>query len=275
MDKNLQNYLTTGEFAKLCNVNKRTLFHYNDMGLFYPAFTDENGYRYYSHGQFDVFLIISILKELNVPLKEIKTYLDERTPKKLLDLSKQKIEEINKEIDKLNYMKHLLEETIIITNEGISANGDEIKLEEQEEEYIACSSLLRDGNTKDYINWMLQYRNFMNSTHSKDISFIGTMLSRENLLKGNYSNYSYFFSKTKNKGIGSTLMLKPKGMYAIAYHRGNYKSTYKTYNKLLSFLEENHLTMGDFSYEEYLIDEVAARYEDEYITKITLEVSKK
>jgi DNA-binding transcriptional MerR regulator len=72
MIKNSSNYLTTGEFAKLCRVNKRTLFHYDDIGLFRPAVTDENGYRYYSYRQFEVFLIISMLKELNVPLKAIK-----------------------------------------------------------------------------------------------------------------------------------------------------------------------------------------------------------
>ena len=33
MRKDLQKYFTTGKFAKLCGVNKRTLFHYDDIGL--------------------------------------------------------------------------------------------------------------------------------------------------------------------------------------------------------------------------------------------------
>ncbi|MBI6874367.1 MerR family transcriptional regulator [Clostridium aciditolerans] len=109
MNKSLHNYFTTGEFAKLCGVNKRTLFHYHDIGLFCPAIIDENGYRYYSYRQFDVFLIISILKELNVPLKKVKTYLDERTAERLINLSKQKITEVDREIEKLLTIKHLLE----------------------------------------------------------------------------------------------------------------------------------------------------------------------
>lgn len=275
MNKNLQNYFTTGEFAKLCGVNKRTLFHYNDIGLFYPAFTDENGYRYYSHHQFDVFLIISILKELNVPLKEMKTYLDERTPEQLLDLSKQKIQEINKEIGKLSQMKHLLEETIIFTNKGIYANCDEFIIEEQEEEYMICSALLKEENSKDYIMWMWEYKNFMTSTQAKDISFIGTMINKENVINGNYNNYSYFFIKTRNKDIISTITVKPKGLYAVAYHHGSYETIYETYNKLLNFIEKNNLIIGEFSYEEYLIDEVAVKNENDYVTKITLKVLKK
>lgn len=36
MGKNPQ-YLTTGEFARLCGVSKHTLFHYDELGVFSPA----------------------------------------------------------------------------------------------------------------------------------------------------------------------------------------------------------------------------------------------
>lgn len=78
MGKNPQ-YLTTGEFARLCGVSKHTLFHYDELGVFSPAVKAENGYRYYSMAQIDVFFVISTLKELDIPLREIKAYLDRRS----------------------------------------------------------------------------------------------------------------------------------------------------------------------------------------------------
>ena len=60
--------------------NKRTLFHYDEIGLFSPALTDEKGYRYYSENQCDVFFTITCLKELGMPLKKIKDYIDNRSP---------------------------------------------------------------------------------------------------------------------------------------------------------------------------------------------------
>ena len=36
MGKNPQ-YLTTGEFARLCGVSKHTLFHYDELGVFSPC----------------------------------------------------------------------------------------------------------------------------------------------------------------------------------------------------------------------------------------------
>ncbi|SDF16718.1 DNA-binding transcriptional regulator, MerR family [Fontibacillus panacisegetis] len=275
MSKNPQTYFTTGEFAKLCGVNKRTLFHYDDIGLFQPAITNDKEYRYYSHHQFDVFNIISILKELKVPLKEIKLYLDERTPERILELSKQKIAEVAREIEKLNHIKHILEETIVFTNQRLRADLEKIIVEEQEEMSIILSTLLNEENMKeDYIKWMLAFRSFENRTQSKETSFVGAMISRENILNSNYSNQSYFFVKTSsNRQPNLSIAIKPKGLYAVAYHPGSYETIGRTYEKLIAFSEKNHLRMLEFAYEEYLIDEVAVKNETEYITRITVGVS--
>ena len=49
--KKSKGYFTTGEFAKLCNVKKQTLFHYDIIGILNPAITGYKGYRYYSEMQ--------------------------------------------------------------------------------------------------------------------------------------------------------------------------------------------------------------------------------
>lgn len=61
-----KNYFTTGEFAKICNVSKQTLFFYDNQGIFSPEFTGENGYRYYSYTQIEAFTVIVMLRDLGV-----------------------------------------------------------------------------------------------------------------------------------------------------------------------------------------------------------------
>ena len=271
---NLSTHFTTGEFAKLCGVNKRTLFHYDDIGLLRPAVTHENGYRYYSYHQLDVFYIIAVLKEMDVPLKEIKAFLEGRTPQRMLGLSRQKIAEIGRKIEKLYIIRHLLEETIVLTNKGLHADCKKIVLEEQEEETIIRSELLSEENVKDYVSGTLTFQNFENRTVSKDNSFVGSMVSRENILSGNYGDKYYLFVKTAKRKphSHSSITIKPKGLYAVAYHCGSYETIHEAYNRLLKYFEENNLQMGDFAYEEYLIDEVAAKSEDDYVTQITIKV---
>jgi Predicted transcriptional regulators len=271
MSENTKSYFTTGEFANICQVNKRTLFHYDDIGLFQPAITNEKGYRFYAFNQIDVFLIISMLKELDVPLKQIKEYLDERTPERLIDLSRQKITEIDSKIEKLGRIKHLLEETIVFTNKGLQVNPEEIILEEQNEEYLIRSDLLKEENLQDYIRWMSEFSNFSNRTLSKDTSFAGTMLSIENIVKGNYYSNSYFFVKTSDSNLSNEI--KPKGLYAVAYHSGNYDTIGNTYERLTDYCRKNKLSMGGFSYEESLLDNTALKNDTNYIMQLTIEVS--
>lgn len=79
--------LTTAQFAKLHEVNKRTLHYYDDIGLFCPLTKEENGYRYYDISQSIDFEYIRMLKELNMSIKEIEMYRKQPTPDNFLKIA--------------------------------------------------------------------------------------------------------------------------------------------------------------------------------------------
>ena len=99
-------YLTTGEFAKLCHTTKHTLFHYCDIGLFVPAYTDENGYRYYHALQYDLFMTISQMQATGMTLTEIKAYLEQRSPQRMVELYRQQEQQIARQIAQLKQIKN-------------------------------------------------------------------------------------------------------------------------------------------------------------------------
>ena len=76
-------YMTTGELARIMGITKETLFHYDEIGLFCPQVVKENRYRYYSVDQIELLDTILLLKELGIPLKEIRSLLEKRTPEKV------------------------------------------------------------------------------------------------------------------------------------------------------------------------------------------------
>ncbi|MBP2002276.1 DNA-binding transcriptional MerR regulator [Paenibacillus shirakamiensis] len=274
MDHRPQHYVSTGQFANICHVNKKTLFHYDAIGLFKPAFVDDKGYRYYSLNQLDLFTMISSLKELSVPLKEIKTYIDQRTPELILDLSRKKIHEVDLEMAKLSKIKHVFEETLLYTNRGLNAWKDGIRLEEHEEEYIIVSPAIQVSDSDNPIEWLDFFTNFEHLTLSMNTSFVGSMVSREHVLAGRYESKSHLFAKTKTDEDRqrATILVKPKGKYAVTFHHGGYDTIGATYEKLLVYITDNKLSMGEFSFEEYLIDEVGVQQEKDYVTQISLEV---
>ena len=88
-------YMTTGEFAKMVGVTKDTLFHYDDINLFSPEIVGENGYRYYSINQAETLDTILILKDLGMPLKEIREFIKNRSADRFIELFTEREKQID------------------------------------------------------------------------------------------------------------------------------------------------------------------------------------
>lgn len=271
MNKDIKNYFTTGTFAKLCGVKKQTLFHYDDIGLFSPALVKPNGYRYYSYRQLYTFSIISALKELNMPLKEIKAYLDERTPDRYNALIEKKITAIDEEMEKLNKIRQLLSTSLTLVQKAIDIDCTQIVLKEQEEEYILTSTSRDNTSNENFSEYMLNAIDFCKHNQLSDNEHIGTMISLDNIISGNYAYYSNLYVKISNSTL-PFVTVKPKGLYAIAYHVGFYTTIHETYERLLEYAKTHHLKLGEYLYEEYILDEVTCKDENAYITQIMVQV---
>lgn len=276
MDKKITKYFTTGEFAKLCGVNKKTLFHYDSIDLFKPEKIDNNGYRYYSHYQLEVFNIISELKEIGMSLKDIKNFIDNRSPETLIELFTKEKYEVEKEIQNLERIKKLLEIKIQSVKEGINHN-EEIFLEEQKEEYLILSDHINNYNDieveydlKTFIeHFKYCMKNQLNTGYS-----IGVMVSKENLKNKLFYEYSYYFTKTNKTEMCRSMVKKDEGIYVVGYLKGYYDKTPVLYEKMLNYIDKNNLKICGYSYEEGLIDETSIKNKNEYVIKISIKVEK-
>lgn len=67
---------TVKEVSKLTGVSVRTLHYYDSIGLLRPTQTTESGYRLYDDTALERLQSILLFRELQFPLKEIKTILD-------------------------------------------------------------------------------------------------------------------------------------------------------------------------------------------------------
>ncbi|WP_299038966.1 MerR family transcriptional regulator [uncultured Pseudokineococcus sp.] len=68
--------LTIGDFARLTHLSVRTLRRYHEAGLLEPARVgSSSGYRYYEPSQIPTAQVIARLRELDVPLAEVRQIL--------------------------------------------------------------------------------------------------------------------------------------------------------------------------------------------------------
>lgn len=67
---------TVHEVCELTGLTPRTLHHYDAIGLLRPAAVTEAGYRLYGDGELARLQTIMLFRELEFPLKDIKTILN-------------------------------------------------------------------------------------------------------------------------------------------------------------------------------------------------------
>ncbi|MGG4471253.1 MerR family transcriptional regulator [Paenibacillus alvei] len=72
-------HLTSGELAKLLNITKYVVRHYEEQQIIQPAFIDVNGYHMYGEAEVYAMSHILLLKQLGFSLKEIKNIVEKKT----------------------------------------------------------------------------------------------------------------------------------------------------------------------------------------------------
>ncbi|MCG7334440.1 MerR family transcriptional regulator [Sporosarcina sp. ACRSM] len=274
MSQKLHKYFTTGEFAKLCHVKKQTLFHYDEIGLLSPEIKTDNGYRYYSYHQFDVFSVIQLLKEVDMSLQEIKRFLEDKTPLELIELLKKQSQEIESKMRNLNRIQKTIQTKIDLTERALTIDYSQITLQERREEQLFLSRSILGCSDKEFLNLVSTFIEFADD-HQLNLGYpIGAMVSKEQVEQGDYENYSYLYIKTEEKFEEIPYHVKPKGLYVVAYHKGSEDLIDQTFEKMFDYIRRNQLKLTNYTYEEYILDEISVSSKDEYVTEIMMNVER-
>lgn len=271
-------YLTTGEFAKICNINKKTLFYYAEQGIFQPTMIGTNGYYYYSYDQLYVFYVIRSLRDVGLSIQEIKSYINNRTSEKFYKFLAQHQKNLQEEIRSKQRLSLLIKNKLKLIKDTSQITLDEINLQKLPASKLLLSESLHNIHDEMEIHHIVQ-RHINYCLHNNlNVGYqIGGMIAKEDILNAHTNNYSYCFTKTplavrKEAPACARPFVQPAGLYAVGYFRGNYPRYDDAYEKLMLFLEKNNLMIEDFSYEEPFLDELTTNDENNYITRISIKI---
>ncbi|HEY2174169.1 MAG TPA: MerR family transcriptional regulator [Mycobacteriales bacterium] len=68
--------LTVGDFSRMTHLSVKMLRHYHQVGLLVPAeINPQTGYRYYAHAQIPTAQVIRRLRDLEMPVADVKAVL--------------------------------------------------------------------------------------------------------------------------------------------------------------------------------------------------------
>lgn len=263
-------YFTTGEFAKICGIPKHVLFHYDEIGLFHPAIVKDNNYRYYSYYQYDTFCMISVLKNLGMPLKDIKIYIDKRNPQLFLELIEEKENDVTCEIHKLLNMQSYLHTMRISMKEALLTESNDIRIRYMPQEKLICSrnvDVSEKCSFKDFTHEYIHFNQMHNINQELQVS---SMMYIDDILNSNSEYFAALYTKGKQRKL-KHVFIRQEGYYLVAYHHGRYNQIHSTYTRIIEFAKKHKIPLGSYAFEEYIVGDIAQMNMDDYVTMILVE----
>ena len=273
MNNNAKPLFTTGEFAKLCNVRKDTLFYYDEIGLLKPEIIQDNGYRYYSANQLYLFDVISMLKECGTPLKEIRKYITERNPEAFLELLEENDKLLTREMSRLAHIHRQMSNTMALTRQALQLEYNKPYLRESPEEYFIAMPFSTDSdNYESNISaTVVRLLNYFHENMAGEEFPLGTIILKDNLCRDSFQK-DYYCRRISSPVPDPLLFIKPAGTYALINHKGSYETIAKSYQMLKAYIKESGRSITGNAYEHELLNYLATGQAENYVIEISIQV---
>lgn len=260
-----KSYMTISEFSRITGIKRENLRYYDQIGLLSPECRGENGYRYYTRRQLNTSYLIVSLRELGIGIEEIRKYVDKRTPEQMFSLFKAQKKHILKEMKKLQRMLEVMNLYMDMAEDAFEYEENSINIEYKKKEPIFLGPIL---STDDLDDSFISFYDFA-AENGIDLGYpLGTIIHKENIKSGEPLLISQCYFKVENDQNA----YKTEGKYVVIYGRCAYGESDELYQKLFKFIEENKLRICGHAYEEYPLNELSIKDEQQYCVKIEIMV---
>lgn len=274
MNKNL---FTIGEMVAACRTTKDTLYFYEKKGLIKPAFVDKNGYRYYDLKNFYRMDMISILREAGSSVKEILHFMENVNPKFYIQYMQQKQEYFQRKRLEYQLLEEQLQRSLEVTEQFFQMTDFSPKLESQEREYLILQKCSNYHNDRETIEAFSNIRSLCKTHNIPHDIHQSAMISKDRLLSRGDNRFEndYLYATAYAPISGNYVHIKPEGLYAVIIHKGAYTEISRTYDQLLTYINDHAFIINGNSYEKTIIGWFNSSKIDEYITKISIKIGDK
>lgn len=257
-------------FSKLSGVESSTLRYWDEMGVFSPLERNPvTNYRYYSAAQLHTLNCVTVLSELEVPLKTIAELKEERNPDSLLKVLEKQEKQMDLEMRNLHQRYSIIHARRELINKGMKANENSVFVMRREEKAITIWPENEYDDGDSFIEPLAAIVATA-AEHRLNLSFPvgGFFKNAESFFEAPGRPHHFFSIDPLGK---QTLK---KGDYLIGYSRGYYGRVNDLPERMKAYANENSLTFAGPVYIEYLIDELCTPNPDQYLAQCSISVVK-
>lgn len=245
MNQSSEYFLTTGEFAKMCNTTRDTLRHYQEIGLITPQKNEENGYYYYSLSQVTSFYFINLFRQLDTPLSSIKFCLETADESAYYHFCRGQLNslvqmrtEINRKIVALSNASMLMHQ-MKHTPEGIPHIFSFQEKTNYYRTHIESANSRHAADIADDIRRHIEVCNRRPEIYTFPIS---ATIDYEDFRNGNYQ-YKHLCSSTSAKPNGTDIFEMPTTRVVGCSCKDGSTDIRTIYKKLQDYIDENKIAV--------------------------------
>ena len=267
-----EHVMNVSEFSRLSGISRRNLIFYDEIGLFSPAVVGRNRYRYYTMRQLQSVGVIWSLREAGVPLKEVKTILETRTPARMLAVCAAEEKRIAEEMEKLERIMGMLRNIQSVTAEALRVRVREITVVEREEERLFVGPYIGKTDRYGFNDALTRFFDFC-AEYGMIYSYpLGAVIGRESLvMKGDFSLQRFCYPAGAEVP-DEMVAVKPRGRYVVGHGPGDHDAIGGLYRRLLRHIEKNDLRIAGDAYEVYVLNDITERDPARYLARLEIQV---
>ena len=263
-----QSLYTTGEFAHLMKVNKRTLHYYNDIGIFRPTYIDDNGYHYYSPLQAIDFDLLQTYRKVGMTLEEIREYTSHPSDERFYNVLRERKGVLDDQMRRLKAEKSLLDRKMSKLELAMKARHGFIEEVDLPRMGILLSENMEEHEWDELEPIAMDFATKLKDTLGAYDNF-GSRISLDNIRKKDLDHYNAFYAYADEESKPDAFL--EEGHYLRAYSIGSWDKLEEVYDSILEYAARKGYTPVGYSYEEGL-NEMSLEKNEDYVTMILIKV---
>ena len=263
----MSGHLTVGEFSRMTHLSVKTLRHYHEVGLLEPAQVNPStGYRYYSKDQIPQAQVIRRLRDLEMPVPEVKAVLaapDRSTRNAViaahLDRLETELGKIHAAIDSLRNILDTTESAVAIEHRTVRSMT-----------VLGVSEVVDRDDVFAWWQGALGELGAMVRAQGHDVTGPSGGLYASELFQHGRGQATVFIPiKEEARPIGRVIpLVVPKAELAVLTHRGSLEEIDISYGQLGSYVTTHEISIEGPLREYYLVDANDVADPDQWVTEI-------
>jgi DNA-binding transcriptional MerR regulator/effector-binding domain-containing protein len=259
--------LTVGEFSRMTHLSVKTLRHYHQVGLLEPVQVNpETGYRYYSAEQIPHAQVIRRLRDLEMPVPEVKAVL--AAP----DVSIRNAV-ISAHLDRLETELGKIHTAVDSLRSILEAPESAVVIEHRTTRPTAALGVAEMVDRVDVLAWwqgaLGELRGVVRAQGLEATGPSGGLYASELFQHGRGQATVFIPIDGEARSVGRVMpFVVPEAELAVLTHRGSLENIDISYGQLGSYVTTHEISIEGPLREYYIVDLVASVDPHQWVTEI-------